>query len=234
MKGKSSKKGTTTATTAVVTLKTIQEQVQRWMDLRRQSHKHCHDLVNLFNHASYLTSNKMKNAFGEAVSTPSSLLMIHDDIWDISRALKTVQDGMFVCLEHMVFDLQMKVFPETASSSLPPDSNNASTMTYSCYCRLRDQMQQQTFLEMCIAQDLMCIDDNNSSSSSSSHSIDDNVDGEGQGETSVNGSGQVSALLVEQRCRDQDALTTMLACLAYPPYLRTQDLEAFIALTSPT
>ena len=87
---------------------------------------------------------------------------------------------------------------------------------------------------MCIAQDLMCIEDNNHNiSSSNSHNVDDHVDGEGLGETAV-GVGQVSALLVEQRCRDQDALTTMLACLAYPPYLKTQDLEAFVALTPST
>lgn len=231
MKGKPSKKSAAGNSTAI-TLKTIQEQVQRWMDLRRQSHKHCHDLVNLINHASYLTNNKIKNAFGEAVSSPSSLAMIHEDIWDISQALRTVQDGMFACLEYMVFDLQMQVFPEASSSAMPtsstslPAADSAASsggMTYTCFCRLRDQMQQQTFLEMCIAQDLMCTED------SSSNDNDDHADGGGPAVGT-----SVSALVVEQRCRDQDALTTMLACLAYPPYLRTQDLEAFIALTPPT
>ena len=94
-------------------------------------------------------------------------------------------------------------------------------------------MQQQTFLEMCIAQDLMCVED---SSNSSSSSADGDSDAMGLGDEGGPGSGSgqcVSAALVEQRCRDQDALTTMLACLAYPPYLKTQDLEAFVALTPP-
>ena len=68
------------------------------------------------------------------------------------------------------------------------------------------------------------------SSSSSSSSGGGGGGGSGSGGAGVLLDRLCARELTAAERGDQDALTTMLACLAYPPYLRQHDLEAFLAL----
>ena len=180
--------------------------------------------MNLVNHSSYLSQNKLNNAVGEALSSTSGVALMHDDLLDRSRALREVHGEMYRCLERLV-DLQLVVFPSQRDEiSLQREGE----VTYDAYCSLRDQMQQQTMLEMCIAEELC-----------PPHTDDDDLCGSDDGDSDGDGAGRSDGVLLNRLCGrestaaergDQDALTTLLACLAYPPYLRPHDLEAFLAL----
>jgi hypothetical protein len=216
---------------SVASLKNIQQEVEKWATLRKQAHVLCHNVVNLVNHSSYLSPNKLKGAMGEALSSTSGVSLMHDDLLDRSRALREVHEEMYRCLERMA-DMQLAVFPSPKEESLSGAEAQAATeVTYDAYCSLRDQLQQQTMLEMCIAEEFCP-----AHSDVSDQSYQSDEWGQGGGEEGGFDAGGVSLGQLCARAStaaergDQDALTTMLACLAYPPYLRPHDLDAFVAL----
>ena len=138
---------------------------------------------------------------------------MHDDLLDRSRALREVHGEMYRSLERMA-EMQLLVFPCQREEPFAE-----AEVTYDAYCSLRDQMQQQTMLEMCIAEEfcppLNDIDDENEADAGRNDELLDKL---------------CARESTAAERGDQDALTTMLACLAYPPYLRLQDLQAFLAL----
>jgi hypothetical protein len=168
---------------------------------------------------------------GEALSSTSGVALMHDDLLDRSRALREVHEEMFRCLERMA-DMQLVVFPPPGEESgAQAQARAEAEVTYEAYCSLRDQMQQQTMLEMCIAEGF-CPAHTDASDQS------DQSDAWGNGSGGEEG-GFDEGVSLDRLCArastaaergDQDALTTMLACLAYPPYLRPHDLDAFVAL----
>ena len=149
---------------------------------------------------------------------------MHDDLLDRSRALREVHGEMYRCLERMA-DMQLIVFP-----CHQEESYAETEVTYEAYCSLRDQMQQQTMLEMCIAEEF-CPPHNDTDDQPDDDNDDDNDNDEAAAGRDVE---LLDKLYTRESTAaergDQDALTTMLACLTYPPYLRPQDLQAFLAL----
>ena len=200
----------------------LQREALTWQQARQRAHKLCHDVVNLRNKSSYLSTNKVHAALGTAAAasaSTASLALMQEDLADRIRALRATHEDMYNCLDRMA-TLQFDVFPEAkVLSSQTPSSSSAAAavssaaipMTFEAYSKLRDQLHQQTFLECCIAEDLC-----------------GGPDDEGE-ENSNDEDGPITTTAAERG--DQDALTTMLACLTYPPYLREPDLAAFLVLT---
>jgi len=198
----------------------LQREASSWQQARQRAHKLCHDIVNLRNKSTYLTSNKVHAAVGTATLPTASLALLHEDLANRVQALRAAHEDMYNSLDRMA-TLQFEVFPE--ANVVPPALSSTTTttaaaaaaaapITYESFATLRDQLQQQTFLECCIAEDLC---------RGTTPANDGGGDDDGEDRQ------QAPSAAVHD---DQDALTTMLACLTYPPYLREPDLAAFLAL----
>ena len=60
--------------------KSLQKEVEKWLELRKKIADSSQEIVNLNNRSSYMTNNKVHNAFGDAM-TPSRLsAMLSDEI----------------------------------------------------------------------------------------------------------------------------------------------------------
>ena len=99
-------------------------------------------------------------------------------------------------------------------------------------------MQKQTFLEMCIVEELCGPEENDETESDDGDTLDDGDEEIGSDDDAIN----IKKMMNKSKNKksieksssnivnDQDAAVTMLACFSYPPYLRVAEIEAFLEL----
>ena len=230
--------------------KSLQKEIEKWLDLRKKSAVSSQEIVNLNNRASYMTNNKVHNAFGDAL-TPSRLsAMLTDEIAEKCAQLHSLQNDQLECLRKIVV-LQPSVFPadtsKTSSSSVttsvkPGDiiisSSSSCLIELAAFTLLLKQMQKQTFLEMCIVEELCGPEENDETESDDGDTLDDGDEEIGSDDDAIN----IKKMMNKSKNKksieksssnivnDQDAAVTMLACFSYPPYLRVAEIEAFLEL----
>ena len=162
--------------------KMMQKEAEKWLDLRKKTANYCQEIVNLINRSSFMSNNKVHNAFGDALMPSRLSALIMDEISEKSSRLHGFQNEMMQCLKQIAI-LQSSVFPiesSTSSSSAKniPNSKSASSTPSSTpaipqavsqlTCLIEEsalkniitQMQQQTLLEMCIVEELCGPDEN--------------------------------------------------------------------------
>jgi hypothetical protein len=235
--------------------KSLQKEIEKWLELRKRIAESSQEIVNLNNRSSYMTNNKVHNAFGDAL-TPSRLsAMLSDEIAEKSANLHSLQNDQLECLRKIVI-LQPSVFPvdtSSASSSSaevtvrPGDiitsSSSSCLMELAAFTLLLKQMQKQTFLEMCIVEELCGAEESDDTESDDGDCVGDNDDDD---EIGSDDDANIKKMMNKSKNKnknkksiekksssvigDQDAAVTMLACFSYPPYLRTSEIEAFLDL----
>ena len=236
--------------------KSLQKEVEKWLELRKRIADSSQEIVNLNNRSSYMTNNKVHNAFGDAL-TPSRLsAMLSDEIAEKSANLHSLQNDQLECLRKIVI-LQPSVFPADTSSASsssaavtvrPGDiistSSSSCLMELAAFTLLLKQMQKQTFLEMCIVEELCGPEESDDTDSDDGDCVDDNDDKNNDGVGSDDDDINIKKMMNKSKNRikkseekksssvigDQDAAVTMLACFSYPPYLRISEAEAFLDL----
>lgn len=235
--------------------KLLQKEVEKWTEIRKKTSNSTQELVNMVNRSSYMTNNKVHNAFGDAVMPSRLLAGLMDEISEKSARLHSLQNDMLQCLKQIT-SLQLAVFPSIAENTssdsgdtfLPPSSSSCLIEPEAFNLILR-QMQQQTLLEMCIVEELFGPGDDEE---------DDDEDDEDEDEVNIDlidssNSQHKDTVGIEQSesetkkvknvrkdkqrtsiasgvIGDQDAAVTMLACFSYPPYLRMSEIESFLEL----
>jgi hypothetical protein len=140
--------------------KLLQKEVEKWTEIRKKTSNSTQELVNLVNRSSYMTNNKVQNAFGDAVMPSRLLAILMDEISEKATRLHSLQNDMLQCLKQ-IGALQLIVYPsiiENPSSArndvVPPPSSSSSLIDLEAFQMILRQMQQQTLLEMCIVEEL--------------------------------------------------------------------------------
>ena len=177
--------------------KMMQKEAEKWLDLRKKTANYCQEIVNLINRSSFMSNNKVHNAFGDALMPSRLSALIMDEISEKSSRLHGFQNEMMQCLKQIAI-LQSSVFPiesSTSSSSSKniPNSKSASSapsstaaipqavsqltclIEESALKNIINQMQQQTLLEMCIVEEL-CGPDENENDDDDDDDCDDEYD----------------------------------------------------------
>ena len=236
--------------------KSLQKEVEKWFELRKRIADSSQEIVNLNNRSSYMTNNKVHNAFGDAL-TPSRLsAMLSDEIAEKCTQLHSLQNDQLECLRKIII-LQPSVFPpdtsEASGSSAavsvrPGDiistSSSSCLMELAAFTLLLKQMQKQTFLEMCIVEELCGAEENDDTESDDGDCVDNNGDDDDDEVGSDDDDINIQKMMDKSKNKnktseekkssniicDQDAAVTMLACFSYPPYLRISEIEAFLYL----
>lgn len=230
--------------------KSLQKEVEKWLELRKRSADLSQEIVNLNNRASYMTNNKVHNAFGDTLAPSRLSAIMSDEISEKCAQLHSLQNDQLECLRKIVI-LQPSVFTadtskcfnsSVANSVIAGDivnsSSSSSLMELAAFTLLLKQMQKQTFLEMCIVEELCGPDENDDTESDDGNFVNDDDDEIGTDGDSVNIQKMMNKLkskkLMEKTSKnlagDQDAVVTMLACFTYPPYLRLSEIESFLEL----
>jgi hypothetical protein len=140
--------------------KLLQKEVEKWTEIRKKTSNSTQELVNLVNRSSYMTNNKVHNAFGDAVMPSRLLAIVMDEISEKTTRLHSLQNDMLQCLKQ-IGALQLIVYPsivENPSSArkdvVPPPSSSSCLIDLEAFQLILRQMQQQTLLEMCIVEEL--------------------------------------------------------------------------------
>ena len=88
--------------------KSLQKEVEKWLELRKKIADSSQEIVNLNNRSSYMTNNKVHNAFGDAL-TPSRLsAMLSDEIAEKCTQLHSLQNHRTV--HHAIRNLPSNFF----------------------------------------------------------------------------------------------------------------------------
>lgn len=232
--------------------KALQREVEKWIEIRKKTANFSQELVNLINRLTFMSNDKVHNAFGDALMPSRLSAMLRDEISDKSSKLHSLQDDMMRCLKQIAI-LMPSVFPIASSSSKNKENVIIASSSSSClveqqtFSNMLNQMQQQTLLEMCIVEELfgpsesdedddddddedynyndknMQNSQNHSNNNNNNNSNNESeIRGTNRGKNRINNRTNISG--------DQDAAVTMLACFTYPPYLRISELESFIDL----
>jgi hypothetical protein len=177
------------------------------------------------NKKSFLLVTKIENApsLASAVLPSASLLLIEEELTEARAKVHQLQDRMMQALQKIA-EIQFTCFPYASPFGQKREQSSNFPVEFDAFCSLRDMMQKQQFLEMCIAEELCGVHPDPLVSPLSSPA-------EGQRDRSETRSQSIVSLDSEEKQIDQDKLTTMLACLSYPPYLRESEIEAVLALT---
>ena len=230
--------------------KSLQKEVEKWLELRKKCANSSQEIVNLNNRASYMTNNKVHNAFGDILAPSRLSAIMSDEISEKRAQLHSLQNDQLECLRKIVI-LQPSVFPADTSKcfnssvtnsakagDIIRSSSSSSLMEVAAFTLLLKQMQKQTFLEMCIVEELCGPDENDDTESDDGDFVNDDDDEIGSDGDSVNIQKMMNKSknkkLMEKTSSniagDQDAVVTMLACFTYPPYLRLSEIESFLEL----
>jgi hypothetical protein len=81
--------------------KLLQKEVEKWTEIRKKTSNSTQELVNLVNRSSYMTNNKVHNAFGDAVMPSRLLAIVMDEISEKTTRLHSLQNDMLQCLKHI-------------------------------------------------------------------------------------------------------------------------------------
>ena len=230
--------------------KSLQKEVEKWLELRKKCANSSQEIVNLNNRASYMTNNKVHNAFGDTLAPSRLSAIMSDEISEKCAQLHSLQNDQLECLRKIVI-LQPSAFPADTSKcfnssvansvkagDIINSSSSSSLMELAAFTLLLKQMQKQTFLEMCIVEELCGPDENDDTVSDDGDFVNDDDDEMGSDGDSVNIQKMMNKSknkkLMEKTSSntagDQDAVVTMLACFTYPPYLRLSEIESFLEL----
>jgi hypothetical protein len=223
--------------------KLLQKEVEKWTEVRKKTSNSTQELVNLVNRSSYMTNNKVHNAFADAVMPSRLLAMLMDEISEKTTRLHSLQNDMLQCLKQIAA-LQLIVYPsilENPSSApkdiISPSSSSSCLIDFEAFNLILRQMQQQTLLEMCIVEELFGPgdeeddEDDDEDDCQLDGTISDSADQNNIENTNINrNKNKQRASKASGVIGDQDAAVTMLACFSYPPYLRVSEIESFLDL----
>ena len=238
--------------------KSLQKEVEKWTEIRKKTSNSTQELVNLVNRSSYMTNNKVHNAFGDALMPSRLLAILMDEISEKTTRLHSLQNDMLQCLKQ-IGSLQLLVYPSiventsiAAEDIIIPSSSSSCLMDLEVFNMILRQMQQQTLLEMCIVEELFGPGDDEEEEEEEEDEDDDcqlnSVIRDSTDPNNIeNNDSQVRTLnskikninrnkdkqrtsIASGVIRDQDAAVTMLACFSYPPYLRMSEIESFLEL----
>ena len=237
--------------------KSLQKEVEKWTEIRKKTSNSTQELVNLVNRSSYMTNNKVHNAFGDAVMPSRLLAMLMDEISEKTTRLHSLQNDMLQCLKQ-IGSLQLLVYPSivqntsiAAKDIIIPSSSSSCLMDLEVFNMILRQMQQQTLLEMCIVEELFGPGDDEEEEEEEEEDEDDDCQLNGVIRDSTdlnnieNNDSQVRTLnskikninrnkdkqrtsIASGVIRDQDAAVTMLACFSYPPYFRYVSCRVYL------